>query len=188
MKANRLKCLVLRGGELTKLEILYEQYLLISVYEDVDREPEPGLHSMTDIIEEYGETYYEDESHYRQVINSNTITPCYFRHWYSKNIGDFEVLNRPYTKSKIKELIDYDNLITGIIRYDLDDIISGDIESLNSGITKLLVEEGTLSDISWIIVGHEDINVLLLDVIGCYKSEDENSKFQDSPHPNTWAE
>lgn len=83
---KRLRCFVLRGGEFTKLEIIYKDFVLETVYEDVDREAEIGMHSMKDVVEEYGEYYYKSESHFKATINDSTVPLERFMDWYIENI------------------------------------------------------------------------------------------------------
>lgn len=82
------------------------------------------------------------------------------------------ILDKPLTNEEIQDLLDETGYVSGVIRFDLGDIIHGDIETFNDKITDKLIASGTLGDISWEIVGH-DTCVLLLSVRANFH-DDEN--------------
>lgn len=71
----------------------------------------------------------------------------------------------PYTEEETREKLDSDGRISGVVKIHLWDIIISDTESFNDAMNELLCES-ILSDLNFVVVGHLDLNYVLIEVSG----------------------
>lgn len=77
-----------------------------------------------------------------------------------------DLVTEPLTAAEVKERVDENKYIRGVVAVDVGDIIEGDIETLNDLACERLVREGgyKLQSISYRIVGYsgDDLHILVM--------------------------
>lgn len=79
---------------------------------------------------------------------------------------DYKVMDRPYTEKEIRDNIDENGTICGIVRVELDEIIENDFEGFLDILSERLIDSPCLMGTDYKIVGHEGDKCLHFRVMG----------------------
>ena len=84
---------------------------------------------------------------------------------------NYKVMERPYETEEIRALIDENCTISGIVRVELSDLIDNDFEGFLDVLSEKLIDDLSLMETDYKIVGFEGDTILHLKVTGQVKLE-----------------
>ena len=85
-------------------------------------------------------------------------------------------LSKPLSKEELLASRDSDGFITAVIPVDMNDLLDGDIESLNNLADELILgpeSPSYLGDMSYKVVGIGPVDSILIEVTACVEMEEE---------------
>lgn len=82
-----------------------------------------------------------------------------------------QIVQKPLTDEEIKEMVDEDNYISGVVIVSAYNMINGNYEDFLEGLSMKLINRPTLYEIQWEIVGHFDSGSVLIEVSGFVEND-----------------
>lgn len=87
-------------------------------------------------------------------------------------MNNYTIVEHPYTPKEIRSSMKADDLISGVVKVELRDIINNDFEGFLDILSENLIGNPCLMGIDYKIVGYEDDSLLHIKVTGMVELED----------------